>query len=501
MDRGGSPVLSTGFYGGSFVESRMGLPPSRLLNVGDPTDRQIVFYDGLAQLVGKGAYQNYWRPGGGMASLMSEFSVAYENARARAGVVIPESVKMTYDARIIAYASCMGLADGIQHCDGTMGILAEQIIPQEHELSLGWNESKRDMMLSDPAIGFPLTWIRALGDNGNLPYYWSLQKKDPTSIPRFVDGLSEQMAVSPEWQAYRTHYQIPEGIEKSLIKIAMAYYIVEDLPSLHRRLANGTTVFTYEPDPVNHPGVIGPDVNPTASNMGFLPFDDVYYSLVDPAGILRFKQICPDDPEIVQEVANWYQFVDQHFTGGLGNKRPSEISVKDLKRSGKVWDLLYGGSQGSSMADFTKFGEAVYALCNLYNMPNEALTNRANILGYMVGEAVYIKTLALMVGVPKGETMAQLQRVLSLGPLDTPAELEKVSAGVLGSQAVGFHGAQQVAAQFGLHIGTEHYNIAVAMLKTGVSDPKRARMVQNLMVGASALNRLTGMSQPAGKKR
>jgi len=52
MDRGGSPILTKGFYGGSFIESRIGLPPTELYNVGSSKDRQIVFYNGVAQLAG-----------------------------------------------------------------------------------------------------------------------------------------------------------------------------------------------------------------------------------------------------------------------------------------------------------------------------------------------------------------------------------------------------------------------------------------------------------------
>lgn len=504
LDRGGNPVLTTGFYGGSFIESRVGLPPSVLLNVGDSHDRQIVFYNGVAQLAGPGAYQNYWRPGGAMSSLKSEFSVAYENAKTRAGVRVPENIKMAIEARIEAYVSCMGLADGIQHCDGTMAVLAEQIVPQEHELALGWNKAKAEMMLADPAIVFPLLWIREYSNSGVLPYYWSRQKDDPTSIPTFINEVTRSMQASADWARYRVTHRIPDGIEQSLIKIAMAYHIVEDLPYLHRALVDGTTVFTDPRAYVTDPGTgaaMSIATPADASNCGFLPFDDVYYSLVNPVGILRFKQIFPKDPSIIVDIENWFRYADDNFSGSLGRKRPCEISVKDLKRQGKVWDLLIGGSQGSSLGDFTKFGEAVFALCNLYNMPGEALGKRADVLGHMVGEAVYIKTRALMAGIPDGEFMAQIQRVLSLGPLDTPAELEKVSAGVLGAQGVGFFGALQVVRQFGLNIGTENYKKAVAMLKTGVKDPDRAIAAQGVMIAASAFNRLMGTGSAGGKKR
>lgn len=495
IDKGGSPILTRGFLGGYSIESRQGIPPTELYDVGSPRDRQIVFYSGVAQLAGSGAYTSYWRPGGAMSSLRSEFSVAYENARAKSRITIPEQIKAMYEDRIVAYTSCMGLADGIQHCDGTMAVLAEQIIPQEYELSLGWDEHKMKMMLDDPAIAFPLSWIRDYSNRGTLPYYWKKQKEgDPTSVSTFVVKTAELMRSDPGWQTYRVANNIPDGIEKSLVQIALSFHIVEDLPFLQKDLRDGNVVFS---DP-RAAGI----ANPNASNCGFLPFDNVYYStLMNPVGILKFKQVFQNNPEIISEIAGFFDFADSHFTGGLGRRRPYEMSVKDLKRQGKVWDLLIGGSQGSSLADFSKFGEAIYALCNLYNIqPGSGNPNRADVLGWMVGEAVYFKTMALMVGIPDDEVVAQLVRVLSLGSYDTPAELEKVTAGVLGSQGVGFYGALQTAAQFGLHIGTDHYNQAIAMLKTGIKDPNKAiKIGQPAMVAAAAFNRFTGLG--GGKKR
>jgi len=495
IDKGGAPIITKGFLGGYSVESRQGIPPTELYDVNSSMDRQIVFYSGVAQLAGSGAYMNYWRPGGAMSSLRSEFSVAYENALARGGVTVPETIKAAYEDRIVAYVSCMGLADGIQHCDGSMAVLAEQIIPQEHELSLGWNEHKMRMMLDDPAIAFPLSWIRDYSSRGTLPYYWKKQKDgDSTSVSTFVVKVAELMHSNPDWQAYRLAYNIPDDIEKALVQIALSFHIAEDLPFIQKDLRDGRVVFS-------DPRAMG-IANPNSSNCGFLPFDNVYYStLMDPTGILKFKQAFPNNPEIVTEIASFFDFADNHFSGGLGRRRPYEISVKDLKRHGKVWDLLIGGSQGSSLADFSKFGEAIYALCNLYNIqPGPGNPDRADVLGYMVGEAVYFKTMALMVGIPDGEVMAQLMRVLSLGSFDTPAELEKVTAGVLGSQGVGFYGALQTAAQFGLHIGTDHYNQAIAMLKTGIKDPEKAiRVGQPAMIAAAAFNRFTGIG--GGKRK
>ncbi len=498
VDRGGTPILTRGFYGGSFSESRIGIPPSELLNVGDARDRQKVFYSGVAQLADLStAYTNYWRPGGAMSSLQSEFSVAVENARSRAGVVIPEEVKSAYEERVVAYVSCMGLASGIMHCDGTAGFLAESIIPQEYEIDKGWDSHKAEMMMSDPAINFPLSWIRDYADSGTLPAYWLREKqKDMTAIPEFVTKMAGAMAASPEWDAYCQHYQIPRGIEKELVKIALGFYIVEDLPVLQGRLARGEVEFT---DPRIDQGR---DVVPESSNCGFLPFDNVYYGTYqNPVGILKFKGVFPDDPEIVRGVEDFFTYAGNVFGGGqqrMMDKRPSQISVKDMKRYAKVWDMIVGGSQGTSMADFSKFGEAIAALCNLYNMPGEK-EMRADVIGWMVGEAVYIKAKALMAGVPDGEVVGQLMRVLSLGDFDTPQELDRVQQGVLGSQGVGFFGALQVARQFGLRIGTPHYNEAVAMLKTGIKDPRWAKVGQDGMVVAAAFNRFLGGA--SGRKR
>lgn len=494
IDRGGSPILSKGFFGGSFQESRVGIPPSEYFNIGSAADRQIVFYSGMAELGGAdSAYQSYWRAGGVMSSMSSEFSVAIANAKTRAGVVVPEEVKDAYDERIVAFSSCLGLASGIMHCDGTMAVLAEQIIPQEHELAKGWDEKKAEIMRNDPAIAFPLEWIRQFADRGTLPYYWKRESDgDPKAIGEFKRKTAAAL-VDPHsgWDAYRIAHDIPEGVEESLVTIALGYFIAEDLPAFQTRLATGVVHFTDPRAPV---------AIPDKSDCGFLPFDNVYYAtLRNPVGILEFKQIFPNQPEIKEALKGFFSYSNTYFAGRVSDESPSQLTVKDLKRQGKVWDLLVGGSQGTTMADFSKFGEAIYALCNLYNMPGK-VGDRADVVGWMVGEAVYIKTLALMSGVPSGQTVAQLARVLSLGQESTVAELERVSAGVLGEQGVGFYGAMQVASQFGLRIGTDHYNQAVAMLKTGIKNPKLAREAgQPIMVGVAAVNRLFGGG--SGKKR
>ena len=380
LDRSGTPYLIVGFVGGSFSESRMGIPPSTLLNIGLECDRKTVFYNGIAQLAGpEGAYTNYWRPGGVMSSLQSEFSVAIENARA-ADAIIPDVVKDTYDQKIVAFGSCMGLSSGIQHCDGTMRVLAEQIMPQEHELAKGWDKTKSELMLNDPAVAFPLDWIRQHAESGTLPYFWSKQKIDPTSVPGYLKKLAVAMEVDAAWQRVKATNGISNGLENSLTKIAYAYFVAEDLPTFQEKIKNGTVHFTDSRAPI---------ADPDASDCGFLPFDNVYYAtLKDPTGILRFKQIFPNNPEIIEDIRKFFTASDAHFAGRLMDKKPSELSVKDLKRFGKVWDLLVGGSQGSSLADFSKFGEAIFALNNMYNMAGLAATNRADIVGWMVGEAV-----------------------------------------------------------------------------------------------------------------
>jgi hypothetical protein len=508
IDKSGAPVLATGFVWGSSIESRMGLPPSELLNIGSAEDRQRVFYKGIAQLGSPdSSYLNYWRPNGAMGALISEFTVAAENAKMRAGVVVPERVMQSYQQKIIAYMSCMGLASGIMHCDGAMGTLAEQIMPQEHELDKGWDKYKSDLLLHDPAISFPLTWIRDHSTSGVLPYYWYRESSmgDKTAIPEYVGKLADAMARDRSWQVMCQARGIPAGIEKSLVKIALAYHIVEDLPILQSDLKAGRVSFT---DPRafvrDQSGQVKSIADPSKSNCGFLPFDNVFFATFrDPTGILRFKQIFPNRPDIISAIDRFFSFADNEFGDGakrMSDKRPYEISVKDAKRFGKVWDLLVGGSQGSSMADFSKFGEAIYALCNLYNMPGQ-VDRRADVVGWMVGEAVYIKTMALMAGVPDGEAWAQLARVLSLGPLDTPQELERVSAGVLGAQGTGFFGALQVIEQFGLKVGTEHFNQAVAMLKTGIKDPNRAIAGQAGLVVAAFLNRFIAPGVGGAKRK
>lgn len=500
----GAPTITTGFIGGFYDRQRVGTPLVERLNPGDPMDRMKVFYKGVAKagdIVTSNA--GYWRNGGGMDSLIQEFEIAAESA-AQIGVITPRDVLSRYEERIVSYMSCMGLASGITHCDGSMASLVQKVPDPEH-IDRGWNSQKSKMMIDDPAINFPLHYIRYFAETGALPYYWSQSKrlKTKTPIDTALTNTARLLENDRAWQAAKVYYHIPDGLESSLTQIAYSYYIVEDLPVLQERLKNGQTHFadTRVVDPHGR-DLLGTD--PNKSDCGILPFDNVYYSTFsDPTGILRAKGIFYNHPQIINGLKDFFTYSDTHFGERLSDKLASQISVKDMDRWTRVWDLVVGGSQGTSLADFSKFGEAIFALCNLYNLNDDLdFTKRSDVVGYMVGEAFYIKTLALMQGVPEDEKWQQLFRILSVDPLDTPDERSRVVGGVLGSRGEGTFGVIATAVeQFGLHVGTDHYNQAVAMLKTGIKDPKLAIPGQVAMAGMAGLNRLGFLNNNSGKKK
>lgn len=485
IDPSGRVRLRRAFYGGWQERDPTGLRPSELLNPVSSLDRQKVFYSGIAEL-GRGSFvwSTWWRDGGLVSTLQSEFSTAFDTAR-QVGVAIPDTVLRGYKERIVSFGALQGMYGCIRYCDGAIGVLADMLPPENYMKEYGWKKGMADLIVKDPAIAIPLEWIRQWGENGTLARYWHREVEgDTKAMDEFIEKAAEMLRNSSGWKKQREQFRIAEGIEESLLEIALKFWVVEDMPDLHRAGVLGNVEFSKKVE-----------VQPRwdRPNMGFMPFDDVFWSNLDkPTGILEAKGVFLDMPEILKSAHDFFTFMDNNFPGGrkMSGRIPSECTVKDLKRYAKVWDLLVGGSQGTSLTDFSKFGEAIFSLCNLYaNIPN-----RADVLGWMVGEAVYMKTLAVMAGTKDRGFWDQLFKVLSLGGEDTPRELAAAAGGVLGESGEAAYGAIAAAIkQFGLRVGTEHYRQAVAMLKTGIADPQKAlRIGQPLLIAAAFVNRMTG---------
>jgi hypothetical protein len=448
-----------------------------------------------------------------MDVLGSEFSTAIDNAADRHGVVVPRDVVLAYQEKIPVYVGCMGFASSIMHCDGTSGFMAENLIPPAYESDKWWDAHDREMMLRDPAVGFALTWTRNFADSGLLPYYWARQKGgEKTAMDVYFDKFAENLQGHAGWNQLKSERHMPDGVERSVAKIAYAYFVTEDLPAYHAQLKTKVdaakvagrdpkSVFTFDRAPT-------PD--PDRPNCGFLPFDDVLHGFANPAGILNAKGVYPLDPEITQGVNEVFVLPDVYFPENLAYKHPSEITLKDLERWDKLWGGLVGGSQGTNMADFTKLPEAIAAACNLYNLADydtagniiPGKTRRADIIGKMIGDMIYYKVCAAMVASDEN-IFSQLSRVVQLGEEDTPAELAKVDAGILGAQGAGYNGALKEVRQFGLHIHTPKYNAAVAMLKTGIKDPTLAQVGRVGLALGAFLNRFTSPTpgSVSGKKK
>ncbi len=517
IDPSGGVALTKGLYGGYMERVPTGVQPTERLNPADSLDRQRFFYTAVSDLSrGSWVFSEYWRKGGPISVVLSEFSFAFDEAQ-RLGQMTREEttgLKTAYKERAVAFFSMAGLCDAVKKSDGTFATIVKYMPVEEVMDDYGWTRERSEMISHDPAIAWPLKWIKECGKSGSLFYhYWLVkEKKKLGAIEEFKQNIADQMRGEDSgWKEYRERYRIPEGIEDSLVDIALDYWFLEILPEVHRSLVEkkergltGLALLSYDRD-IGGGKTIVEMCDPTKPDLGLIPWDDVYWSNLDqPAGILFLKNAYREgatvlqDSEILQGVHDYITYADKMFPGdrvdrkkgpvGMTGRIPSEITIKDMKRFVGMWDAFIAGSQGGKLADFADFADGVDKLCNLYNN----IPEMADVVGWMIGKILYIKVRALLVHAGSDQKWEQIFRIMRLGDEDTPKEIELAASGLLGSQGSSTFGAIAMAVgKYGLRVGTEDYKKAVAMLKTGVRDPRAARVSQYILATISALNRLT----------
>lgn len=504
IDAGGNIILTKGLYGGYQDRVPTGVKLIEHENPASSDGRQRFFYSAVRELTNQDwVFAKFWQPGGPVDTVMSELSFGVNEAR-RMGQISPveeEEIKSAYEERAIAYFCMEGMLSLVQHSDGALINIVERMPPEVVMEKYGWNEKKSKLISHDPAVAWPLTWIRAHAESGALLRHF----KNGTGI-QYKQMLVDAMVKDLQWGVYRQKYGIADGVEKSLVHIAFDYWQLEDLPDFHRRLYKGELNLT-DNVPVGGKPSIRDVVEPTKPNMGVLPYDDIYFSNIDrPVDVTEFvKRVFAKDPEILPLLHGFLTYMDKDFPRdpehpdkiqGLQGRIPSELTVKDIDKWTKMQSALIGGPQAVGLADFSKFGEGLDALCNLYaKMPDP---QRADVLGWMVGEIFYIKVRALMINTDREGFADQIFKIMNLGEEDTPKEIEGTKGGVLGTGGMGAFGpiARAVGA-YGLNVGTEHYNDALAMLHTGIKNAGLAHKAQPLLGILATLNRLA----VGGKRR
>ena len=61
------------------------------------------------------------------------------------------------------------------------------------------------------------------------------------------------------------------------------------------------------------------------------------------------------------KIAGIMLYGGEHFDGEVKGKKPSTLTIKDLKRYLKVWDMMIGGSQGTKITDVPMATSDVFA--------------------------------------------------------------------------------------------------------------------------------------------
>ncbi len=182
--------------------------------------------------------------------------------------------------------------------------------------------------------------------------------------------------------------------------------------------------------------------------------------------------------------------------------KPSLMSPKDFDRYQKMIGSWIGGTQADGLDNFKDWLKGAEQLKALLQTRTDAL----DLGGQVAGDIFYDKVLAFM-GNRKSEFLKVLSFALSGG--DTTWEIKEIQAArgeVLGTTGVGEFGQLfETISRINLHMRTEKFDKAVAMLLTGEPDPDRAPKLVNVkkgaIIGQGLLTALGDLSGSGGKRR
>ena len=193
IDPGGNAVLTKGLYGGYFDSVPTGVKPREHENPASSFGRQKFFYSAVKELSSTNwLFAKYWQPGGPVDTITSELSYGLDEASRMGQISKQEKEKLgqDYETRAIAYICMEGMLSSVRHSDGAVFNIVDKMPSELVMAEYGWNPEKSKMISSDPAVAWPLYWIREQAEKGTLFRY--LKDGDETLFKKKIGTHTEQ---------------------------------------------------------------------------------------------------------------------------------------------------------------------------------------------------------------------------------------------------------------------------------------------------------------------
>jgi len=178
--------------------------------------------------------------------------------------------------------------------------------------------------------------------------------------------------------------------------------------------------------------------------------------------------------------------------------RPSLVSPKDFNRWNAMTSAWIGGTQADSLDNFKDWLKGSEQLKAFLQTREDVL----DLGGEIAGDIFFCKTKAFMS--MQSDDFLKVLAIALGGDLYDVKEIQAFRGDLLGTTGIGEFGQLfESISRINLHMGTEKFVQAMAMMQTGVNDPEKAvkllRTKKGAIVFQGALSVLGGLASP--KKR
>jgi len=419
--------------------------------------------------------------------------------------------------RARAHCLCVTQRENIFHCDGDANNYVERSAPPAFLPDLQWDSDMAKVVREHPVVEFFRDWYV----NGSSGVIWGKNGGDVVNrlkgtpggrgIYQWAEDLKETIMKNEATAKGLEDFceQKEPGswnpkILKEQLEMAISYFVVEDYPRwafwAMNKASSGSDetraeVPWLDPDKAHlhsikaiGKGRTGEVVVWNAENLGV---NHPFLSLVRPVDLVRFKGGW--DESILRPLEHAFQYLAFGKWSEDKVLTPSEVKIKDFGRWNALWSAVIGNTRGDMIDDFEDLMKGFDKMVDMD--PNRK--DRADFFGYIAGEIVYSKVLALTSG-RRGRAFSNIARALAIEASSVPKEHQQAMQAFAGSGFSAEYGQiKEIVDRLGLNFGASpHYRTALDILITEAADPELAKSlapIRKVLLGIMAVgNTFTG---------
>lgn len=447
-------------------------------------------------------------------------------------------------ARAKSKILCVHIREVIFHCDDDTNSFEQRLVPAALLPEYQWNSEMAGMIKADPVVDLFREWYVdgenaiAYSDRGDeiiKRLKGRKEMKKPESewtVEEWAEQGKEKRERVREWAEELTDYVLEseevktlleascekmepgswnEGVLKERFMMAISYFLVEDYPrwvswaltnasNKNEEVVKEARWLEGLKTSLVRKSSKGEMREITSWSSDALGIKHPFVSLVRPVDLVRFKGgwdetiLRPIERALVRlSVGKWDKGVVP---------TPSTVGQKDLARWNALWTAVIGNPRGDAIDDFEDLMKGFDKMVDLD--PNRK--NRDDYYGWIAGEIIWGKVLALTAGTRGSGYFDNIVKALAIETSSIPKEKAQAMAAMMdsGFQAE-FGQIAEIMNRLSLKLGASpHYRSAIDKLVTeaGTQDPElmsRLARLRRWILGVAAVGNT--FSEGGGKKK